>query len=150
MVGMTTVPDDTVLVPLGDEDDAETTCQALAEYLDPDARIVLVYVSEKAGGAPDKTSPEQNEEYAQRLFTVARAHLESDDRTVDSRVVYGTDVADTIHRTALDEDADLVVFSPREASRLVRFLSGDVALDLITDPDVPVLVLPQSDDGMVG
>ena len=144
---MATISADTVLVPLSDEDDAEDTCGALVEYLETDTRVVLVYVSEKAGGAPDKTSPSHDKEYAQRLFAVGRAPLEGEDRSIDTRVLFGTDIAETIHQTALDEDADLLVFSPREASRLARFLSGDVALDLITDPDVPVLTLPQPTSG---
>lgn len=144
---MATISADTVLVPLSDEDDAEDTCGALVEYIETDTRVVLVYVSEKAGGAPDKTSPDHDREYAQRLFAVGRAPLEDEDRSIDTRVLFGTDIAETIHQTALDEDADLLVFSPREASRLARFLSGDVALDLITDPDVPVLTLPQPTSG---
>lgn len=142
---MTSIPAETVLVPLASEDDARETCRALVEHLDGESRLVLVYVSEKGGGAVDKTSPEQDQSHAESLFTIARAILETEGLTVDTRICYGTDVADTIHQTAVDEDADLVVFSPREASRLARFLSGDVALDLITDPDVPVLVLPASD-----
>ena len=139
---MVTIPTDTVVVPLASEDDARSTCAALSEYVESDAHVVLVYVVEKAGGAPDKASVEQREQVAAELFDLAREQLEADGRSIDERVLYGTDIADTIFAAAREEGAKLVVFSPREASRLSRFLSGDTALDLVTNPDYPVLVLP--------
>lgn len=142
---MVSVSADTIVVPLASEADAKATCEALDEYLEDGDRIVLVHVVEKAGGAPDKVSVEQRAEYADGLFAAARAHLEGRGRTVDAELYYGTDVADTIFRAAGDVEADLVVFSPREASRLARFLSGDTALNLVSSPEFPVLVLPPRD-----
>lgn len=143
---MVSIPSETVVVPLASEDDAERTCTALHEHLEPDGRIVLLYVVEKAGGAPDTASVEQREQIAADVFAVAREKLSTQGRTIDDRVLYGTDVADTIFAAAREEGAGLVVFSPREASRLARFLSGDTALDLVTSPEQPVLVLPDPDE----
>lgn len=136
---------DVVLLPLASEADAERTVRALRTTFSPD-RVVLVHVVEKAGGAPDKASVEQREAFAADVFDVARDELADLDTDVETRILYGTDVPETVFETAADVDADLVVFSPREASRLSRFLSGDTALGLITDCDRPVLVLPGPGD----
>jgi nucleotide-binding universal stress UspA family protein len=55
-------------------------------------------------------------------------------------------VAETIFAGAEDFGADVVAFSPREASRLSRFVSGDTTLDIVTGADRPVIVLPTEDD----
>lgn len=143
---MTAVPAKTVLVPLADESDAERTCRALEEYLSLEGTVVAVHVVEKAQGPPDKSGVEQRAERADRIFLIARQRLETETRSVESRLLFGSNIAETIFQAAEDADADLIVFSPREASRLARLLSGDVALDLITDPELPVLVLPDPDD----
>lgn len=141
---MIDVTADTVVVPLASVDDAHETSTALRELLDAPARVVLVHVVEKAGGAPDKASVEQREERAEKLFAIARQYL--DDYEVDSRIHYGTDVAETVFEAADHVEADLIAFSARDSSRLVRLLTGDVALDLITDSARPVLALPTHDD----
>ncbi len=134
---------DAVVVPLASEDDARATSRALTEYVDGGTRVVAVHVIEKAGGAPDKASVEQREDNAEEVFAAVRQHLDGFD--VETHVRYGTDVTDAILGAADDVDADVIAFSPREASRLSRILSGDVALALITRTDRPVLVLPTAD-----
>lgn len=143
---MLSIDADTVIVPLASEDDATTTCTALSSHVTPGGRIVLVHVIEKAGGAPDKASVEQREERAEAIFRVARDALATPDRDVETRILYGTDVAETIFAAAADLDADVVAFSPREASRLSRFLSGDTTLDLVTSTDRPLVVLPGDEE----
>ncbi|PSP79501.1 universal stress protein UspA [Halobacteriales archaeon QS_1_68_20] len=140
---MTPVVADTVVVPLASESDARETCAVLREELDPGTRVVVVHVIEKGGGGLDKASVAQREETAEDVFAVARGELEGFD--VETRILYDTDVAETITSGADDVGADLIVFSPRQASRLSRLLSGDVALDLITGTDRPVLVLPSGE-----
>ena len=139
---MVSITADVVVVPLAGEDDAHDTCMTLREYLDTETTVVVVHVIEKAGGAPDKASVEQLEERAEKIFTIARHHLDGSGLDVESDVLYGTDVADTILEAVADADADLVAFSPREASRLARLLTGNVAMDLITSTDRPTLVVP--------
>jgi len=36
------------------------------------------------------------------------------------------------------------VFAPQERNRLVRLLTGDIALSLVTEPEVPVLAIQRS------
>lgn len=131
-----------VLLPVASRDDARTTARALRPYVGD--RVVAVHVVEKAGGAPDKASVEQREEEAERIFEIV--HEELDDAVdVDTRIDYGTDVAETIFAAADDENATSIVFTPRGGSRWVRLLTGDVALDLITKRDRPVVVLPDGE-----
>lgn len=143
---MHSISADAILVPLASEEDAAATCDALGEHVDSGGRIVLLHVIEKAGGAPDKASVEQRELYAEGIFEVARDGLEVD-RTVETELRYATDVADAIAAAAVDLDADLIAFSPREAGRLSRLLTGDTALDLVTGAPVPLVVLPDAGDG---
>ncbi|MFC6733378.1 MULTISPECIES: universal stress protein [unclassified Haladaptatus] len=133
-----------VVVPVADEDDARTTCLALAPYLDAESRVVALHVIEKAGGAPDKASVEQRQEGATKIFDVVQDTLA--DATVETDLRYGTDIADTIFAAAADVDASSIAFSPRGGSRWVRLLTGDVALSLVTETDRPVVVLPDAPD----
>jgi nucleotide-binding universal stress UspA family protein len=142
---MLSITADTVLVPLASETDAERTCEELLGYLPADAHVVVVHVIEKAGGAPDKASVEQREERAEAIFAIARERL-GDALDLETDVLYGTDVGETILAGAADVDADLLAFSPREASRLSRFITGDTSLDIVTGAALPVLVLPAADD----
>ena len=130
---------DRVVVPVADPDDAQATCRALRDRLTGSA--VLVHVIEKGGGSIDKASVEQREEYAEDVFTAARAVF-GDDVSVETEIRYGTDVAEAIFDAAGDENASAIVITPRGGSRWVRLLTGDVALDLVTKTDRPVVVLP--------
>ena len=130
-----------VLLPIASAEDAEATGRALGAH-DP-AHVVAVHVVEKAGGAVDKASVEQREEAAEAAFEVLRAEFGED---LDTEIHYGTDVAETIFAAAADHDASAIVFTPRGGSRWIQLLTGDVALDLITDTDRPVIVLPDVED----
>lgn len=135
-----------VVVPVGGKDDAGTTADSLIQYLDVESEVSVVYVVEKAGGAPDKASVEQREEYAEELFGVVETRFrEAGREPPSSEILYGTDVAETIYEFADDRDASAVVFVPRSSGRLTRLLSGDVAYSLITENNIPVVVLPSQD-----
>jgi nucleotide-binding universal stress UspA family protein len=127
------------LLPVADPADARATCEALAPY--DVGHVVAVYVVEKAGGAPDKASVEQREEYADEIFAVVEERL-ADSVSLETRVAYGTDVTEAIFDVADDVGATAVVIRPREGSRWIRLLTGDVALSLVTETDRPVVVLP--------
>ena len=133
-----------VLVPVASEDDAAATSRALGSHIDGDSTIVALHVIEKAGGAPDKASVEQREAVAESVFATMRDALPDTD--LETRVAYGTDVADTVFHVADETDASSIVFTPRGGSRWIRLLTGDVALSLITETDRPVVVLPDVED----
>lgn len=137
---------DTVLVPIASVEDARETCRAVREYFDADeTALTFVFVVEKAGGAPDKASVEQREGVAEDAFDVVREELP--EFCVETKVVYDTDVADGIFEAASEVDADAIAFVPREDGRLVRFLTGDVALTLVIENDRPVVSLPNPERG---
>lgn len=131
-----------VLLPVASEKDAATTCRRLFERTDEVETIVAVHVIEKAGGGIDKAPVEQREENAEAIFAVVDEHCRGIDADVEHRILYGTDVTETILDGADEEDASVIVFVPRESSRWMNLLTGDTAYSLVTGTDRPVLVLP--------
>ncbi|WP_225334769.1 universal stress protein [Halomicrobium urmianum] len=129
-----------VLLPIAEKEDARATARAVRDHLDDGSRVIAVHVIEKAGGAPDKASVEQRELEAEDAFEAIRDGLGD----VDTEIRYGTDVADTIFEAAADHDVSSIVITPRGGSRFVRLLTGDVALDIVTESDRPVVVLPDA------
>ena len=139
---------ETVVLPVASETDAEATSAAAAGRIAAaDGRAVVVHVIEKAGGAPDKASVEQREEHAEEIFAAAREAASDASIDVETRLAYGTDVAETIFEVADDVDATAIAFTPREGSRWLKLLTGDVALSLVTESDRPVVVLPDREEG---
>ncbi|WP_431357506.1 universal stress protein [Haloarcula laminariae] len=136
-----------MLVPVASPEDAKATVRAVRPYVESSGgTMTVVNVIEKAGGAPDKASVEQREDYAHEMFGIVRRELGDSNLTLATEIRYGTDVAETIIETAHDIDATAVVFTPRGSSRWVRLLTGDVALSLVSDSDVPVITLPETKD----
>jgi nucleotide-binding universal stress UspA family protein len=134
---------DRVLLPVASPEDARATCRAARGYLS--GSVVAVHVIEKAGGAPDKAGVQQREEYAEECFDALTNCLD-EGREIATEIRYGTDIADTIFAAASDHDATAIVITPRGGSRWVRLLTGDVALDIVTETDRPVVVLPDVSD----
>ena len=139
-----------VVLPVASVEDAAASTRALADH-DP-AHVVAVHVIEKAGGAPDKAGVEQREQVAEQVFAAIEQgferHLPGAGLETDLR--YGTDVAETIFGAAADHGATAIVITPRGGSRWVRLLTGDVALDIVTRTDRPVVVLPDAGDNSEG
>lgn len=133
---------ETVLLPLASPEDAEATCEAVVPYLADGGRVIAVHVIEKAGGAPDKASVEQREGRAEEIFETVTERFAGTEIDVETQLLYGTDVAQTIIDAAGDRDASAIVITPRTASRWTRLLTGDVALTLLSNTDRPLLVVP--------
>jgi nucleotide-binding universal stress UspA family protein len=137
----------TVVVPVADQDDARATAKSLAGLLDDD-RAVVVHVVQHTKGGLDTASVEQLKADAESIFAAAGEVFDGAGiGGYETRLVYDTDVAAAIFRVAEEADATAISFTPRGGSRWVRLLTGDVALDLVTDTDRPVVVLPDVDDG---
>lgn len=134
---------DPVVLPAADPDDGRRTAAALAPYLEPSDRVIVVYVVEKAGGAPDKASVEQLEGYAEDIFANARRPLEDAGLDVETEISYSSDVVEGIFDVAVDRGAGAVAFIPREGNRLLELLTGDVARRLVNEASVPVVALPR-------
>lgn len=142
---MTLSLDGVVVVPAADPDDGERTARVLAPLLAPSSAVIVVHVVEKAGGGIDKAPVEAREDVAADIFDRMRAPLEETGATVETDVLYGTDVVEAVFDGARDRNADAVAFVPREGNRLAELLTGDVARRLVKEAAVPVVALPDTD-----
>lgn len=132
-----------VVVPVANREDAEATTAALTPYVETvDGVVIAVHVIEKGQGALDKASVEQREQAARDIFAVVGDSLPDTTVSLETRILYGADVAATIIDAAHEVDASAIAFTPRGGSRWQRLLSGDVTHNLVTRSDLPVLVLP--------
>jgi len=127
---------DHLVVPVANEEDARATATALKGY--PYDRLTVVHVVEKGGGSPDKLSVEQAELLAEDSFAAFRRIIPD----IETEITYDTDVVTAINDLAIDCGANAVAFRPRGGSRLVQLLSGDKALRLVTNTELPVIALP--------
>lgn len=132
---------DHVLIPVANEEDARRTARALDPY-DP-THVTVTHVVEKAGGAPDKTPVEHSEEVAAASYNAVRETFPS----AETHTVYETNVAEGIFNAAAEVDATAIAYQAREGNRLLRFLSGDLSLELVTEPPLPVVALPPTGAG---
>lgn len=130
-----------VVVPVATEEDAAETCAALSPYVGEIEDVVAVHVIEKAGGGIDKAPLEKRQEDAEDILDVVEDAL-ADDVSVERDTAYGTDVVETLLAESDRHDATAVAFVAREGSRLVRLLSGDTSIRLVTEATLPVVALP--------
>jgi nucleotide-binding universal stress UspA family protein len=133
-----------IVVPVVTPEDAQQTCRALQAHLEEAEVVIPVHVIEKGGGTIDKAPLEKREEDAEEILGIVEDRLR-DEVTVDTRVVYDTDVVDGIFGAADDADATSVVFVSREGGRLVRLLSGDTSARIVSEATIPVVALPDDD-----
>ena len=135
-----------ILVPVANEEDAPRTCEAIAEHLSDEADttdVVAFHVIEKAGGAPDKAPLPAREEQAERIFKIVESYSQTFGYTVETRLVFGTDVLESILDGAVEADATSILFVPRPSGRLTRLLTGNLSSQLVSEAPVPVITLPQ-------
>lgn len=137
---------DRPLVPVASPEDAAATYEELRPYLlETEIVPLVVHVIEKAGGAPDKAGVEQREEHAEEAFEAIRERARTDGVDVDTKLLYGTDVAATINDAAEEADASAIVFRSRGGNRWLDLVSGRVRSNLVADSDLPVVVLPEGE-----
>lgn len=126
-----------VVLPVANVEDATATARALRPY--QPTHVTALHVVEKGEGVPDKTPVEQSEEIAASAFAAIRDVFPQ----ADDRIVYDRDIVSSIFDVAEEVGATAVVFRPRSGGRLVKFLSGDLSLRLITNAECPVISLPR-------
>jgi nucleotide-binding universal stress UspA family protein len=130
-------------VPVASVDDAEVTLAAVLDRVAAaGGRMTVVHVVEKAGGAPDAASVEQREEIAEEAFELVRSRAAEVGVDVETELLYGTDVAETIVDAANETGASSIVFTPRGHKWWWNLFSDDVAEALVHESDLPVVVLP--------
>lgn len=140
---------ETVFVPIANPEDAEATARALHHYASPESEIIVTHVVEKAGGAPDKVSVEQREQYAEAAYETFVDVLPEQWQNIRFQTLYGRDVAATIADGAAEAGATVIAFTPRGGSRWARIVTGDIARDLIDNSTVPVISLPEQPTSIV-
>lgn len=132
---------DHVVVPVASGKDAEATARSLKQFLDDIHHVTAVHVIEKGGGSIDKAPMEKRREDATEFLKRFESEL-GEGVPVDTRIEYGTDIVETILETAVDAGGTSIAFRPRGGSRIVRVLTGDTTNQLVTDPAMPVLSIP--------
>lgn len=136
---------DRIVVPVAGERDAAATATALTPYLESIQHVTAVHVIEKGGGVVDKAPMEKRRADAKAYLSAVESRL-GDEVELETRIVFGTDVAETIVETALEVDATAIAFHPRGSNRLIRFLSGDTAARLVGDSRIPIVSIHAMDE----
>jgi nucleotide-binding universal stress UspA family protein len=130
-------------VPVASVDDAELTVAAALDHIAAvGGRMTVAHVVEKAGGAPDAASVEQREGIAEEAFDLVRERAAAAGVDVETQLLYGTDVAETLVEAANAAGASSIVFTPRGHKWWWDLFSDDVADALVHESDLPVVVLP--------
>jgi nucleotide-binding universal stress UspA family protein len=127
------------LLPLANKEDAIRTASALEPY-QPET-VTALHVVEKGEGVPDKTPVEQSEELSDVIYEAVRTVFPN----AAQHTAYSRNVVDAIFEAAEEVDASAIAYQTRGGGRLVRFLSGDPSLKLVTESDRPVIALPRVD-----
>ncbi len=130
-----------LLVPVASESDVEPTCAALEPHLESTSQLTVIHVIEKGGGSIDKAPLGKRKEDGEAILSAVESTL-GESVSVETTIVYGTDLVEAIFDTALEAAVDAVAFRARGGSRITRLLSGDTTSKLVTDPVVPVVSLP--------
>ncbi len=128
-----------VLLPLANKEDAVRTVTALEPY-HPET-VTALHVVEKGEGVPDKTPVDQSEAVAEEVYEAVRMVFPD----AAEHTAYSRDVVEKIFEAAEEVDASAIAYQTRGGSRLVKFISGDPGLKLVTESDRPVIALPRVD-----
>lgn len=128
-----------VLLPVAHKEDALATATALEPY-GPE-HVTALHVVEKGQGVPDKTPVEQSEEIAEESYAAVRTVFpDADDHTA-----YARDIVGAIFAAAEEVDATAIAYRARSGNRIMKFLSGDLSVKLVTQSDRPVIALPRAE-----
>lgn len=132
---------DPALVPVAGERDARRTVAVLGPYLrEHGGSVVVVHVVPRRPGWPNPAPPAASAAAAERMLEVATEGFGDAGVPVETELLAGEAVAETIVSAVADFDADSIAFVRRGGSRLVKLLAGDVERRLLDESDCPVLV----------
>lgn len=134
-----------VLVPVANRNDAEASAAALAPYVEgPGDTVVAVHVLVEEDVTTDETAAEERAAFAEGMFDRVAEGLEGTGVELETQLLSGDDVAETVIDAAHEWDATAIAFTPRGGSRWLKLLTGDVTSALVEESDVPVVVLPDA------
>lgn len=129
------------IIPVSDADDAVETYDALRSEIDPDCCQPLVVSVVAASGGDDTTqraATNRATDAVERFVSLAAA----DGLAVDTDVLTGDDIAESIIAAASDSDASAIAFHSRGGSDWLDVVAGGVRTALIVKSDIPIVVLP--------
>lgn len=131
-----------VLIPIASEDDARMARDTILPYLRRSGGVaVVVHVIKHVEGSVDPSPLSMQEEDADRLFEIVEQ--DNSELVVETKKVYSADIVAGIFEAADEANTSAIVFAPEEKNRLTRLLTGDTALSLVSNPDIPVLAVPR-------
>jgi len=131
-----------VVIPVASEAVAEQTATVAERYLDPVSEVRVVHVVQDEQAFAEASEAEW-EAFAEDAFERFRDVYGGE---VETEIRHGTDIAETIVEVADDVGASAILFVPRGGSRWRQLMSGDVARELVSDSDCPVVALPRPDE----
>jgi nucleotide-binding universal stress UspA family protein len=133
-----------VILPVATSDSARETCKAALPYIaNANGEVIAVHVVETNPGGIDTAPPSALKEVGEQTLSVVEARCKEYSVPVQTELRYGPKVNEEVFDIARSKGATAVGFVPRIGSRLEKFLSGDNALSMITQNDVPVVVFPR-------
>lgn len=134
-----------IILPIASSDDAHNTCEAAFPYIaNANGDVIAVYVIEINPGAPNKAPPLAVKEHGEQALAVVETVGEEYSIQVQTEIRSGPVVREAVFEVAHSEAATSVGLVPRSGSRIGKVLSGDNALSMITQNDLPVVVFPRA------
>ena len=130
-----------IVMPVATEADAEHTWARVEQHLDEGSRGHAERGIGQGGGGIDKARLAKREEDAAESVGIVE-ETRGENADVERKTAYGTDVVETLFESAEGAEATALVFVAREGGRLVRLLSGDTSMRLVTEGTMPVVALP--------
>lgn len=133
-----------VVLPVASTDDARDTCRAAIPYIvNANGEAIAVHVVETNPGGMNKAPLAALQEEGEQALSVVRGQCEDHSIPIQTEIRYGPKVNEEVFDVARSREATSVGFIPRAGSRLGKFLSGDNALSMITQNDMPVVAFPR-------
>ncbi|MCL9816379.1 universal stress protein [Natronocalculus amylovorans] len=134
------------IVPVANPEDAKLTYERLRPRLPADSVPLFVNVIQKSGGGIDKAPLGRMRELGEEIFEHVGSLATEDGLTVETKQLYGTDVAEAIIEAGDEYDASAIVFTSRGGNKWIDLLSGGIRSTLVAEANIPVVVLPTDVD----
>ncbi|MFQ6135683.1 MAG: universal stress protein [Candidatus Hydrothermarchaeales archaeon] len=128
-----------VLLPVADPEDARETCQlAIPIIKNRNAKAVALFIV-----LTKKPTISQQELIAKETLSIMEEEFKRNGIPLISKTNYSRDVVKAMIEEGEKGNVDAIVIRPRIASRLTKFLAGDVLEGLVEKTKIPIIILPQ-------
>ena len=109
------------------------------------SEVLVIHVSRPSGGQ----MREQEQAEGEEAISLLRQKLEEKGVTVQTLLLFSDDIARAILNTAAEREATMLVLGLTGKNVFARLLAGNVPVELIKNPRIPVLLLPPDWTGMI-